>query len=89
MSHATVEHTIDSLARRLVRLRFDVPAQFFLEAHLPFCAIIHTAGLLFEPVATPFLGTERIHSFQEVFSDRENLSRLMQRIEFYRTKAAH
>ena len=87
MSHANLEESIDRIAQRIVRLRFDVPVLFFLEAHLPFSTIFQTAGLLFEPVATPFLGTERLHTFQSIFSDRAHVLRLMQRIEWYRQEA--
>ncbi len=87
MSQTSIDHTIDTLARRLVQLRFDTPAEFFLEAHFPLSTMFHTIGLLFEPIATPFVGDDRIRKVQTLFSDRENLSRLMQRIEFHRKEA--
>ena len=70
-----LEQQLDALARRIVDLRFDSAALFFLEAHLPFTAVFHTAGLFFEPIATPLFGAERIHTLKSLLSDRRNVER--------------
>ena len=79
-----VDRKIDEIARKLVELRFDAAAIFFLEAHLPFSTIFHTAGLLFEPIALPFFGVERIRTFQSIFCDRKKIEQLMRRMEVVR-----
>lgn len=77
------DDALDRLARKVVNRRLEAAVQFFLEAHLPFVTIFHTAGLLFEPIATPLFGAERVHSLNRLFSDRKNVEELLRRIEIY------
>ena len=78
-----LEPYLDRAARKVVKLGLEAPVQFFLEAHLPFTSIFHTAGLVFTPIATPMFGAERVEIFSSFLSERKNVEALMQRIELY------
>ena len=78
-----VEQALQSAAKRVVDLGFEAPVCFFLQAHLPFTTIAHTVGLLFQPIATPLFGTERVELMQLILSERKNVERLEELIEIY------
>ena len=72
---------LDGIAEKAKRLKLEAPLTFFLEAHLPFTTLFHTAGLLFQPVASPLFGAELIDRLQRLFAERHNVEELMRRLE--------
>ncbi len=72
---------VDRIATRLTELGLDLPAKFFLEAHIPIFSLVHNAGIFLEPFALPLFGADRIEIFREFFSNRENAEALLARLE--------
>lgn len=72
---------LEKLAEKISSMKLEAPILFFLEINKPLCTLAHTASLLFEPLATPFLGNERIRNLQFIFEDRENLEYFTKLIE--------
>ena len=72
---------LEKCAKRIVELRLETPALFFLEAHKPLTTLFHTGTLMLAPIASPLFGAERIHSLQTFLAERKNVERLIELIE--------
>lgn len=75
------EVLIDQVARRLVGCGLEVPAVFFLEMNRPLSFITGQAMLLGAGVFAPFVGLERWNEFALLLCERDNVERLLRRIE--------
>lgn len=75
------DQLIEGLAQRIVRCGLEVPAIFFLELNKPLAFITGQAGLVLAPTIAPFFGIDRVNGWAEIMSERENVERLIQRIE--------
>lgn len=80
---ADVDRTLQTLAERIVELRMESAALFFLEAHLPVTTLLHTGTIMMSPLLSPFFGLDRIQTLQTVLSERDNINRLIVFIEEY------
>lgn len=78
-----VEETIEHFAHKIVTLRLEPVALFFLESHLPVLTLLHSTLLAFEPLVTPFFGLERVKRFQLLLSERSYLAELITRTRKY------
>lgn len=72
---------IEAVARRVVQMRLEAPAIFFLEMHKPLAFVAGQALLVTSPVLAPFFGIDKVEQASEIMSDRENVERLIRRIE--------
>jgi hypothetical protein len=72
---------IDSIAVGVVRRKLAVPAVFFLEMHKPLCFFGSQLLLLGSPVLGAFLGFSRMLQYSSLLEERENVERLIARIE--------
>ena len=75
------EKDLEQTAQKIADLGFEVPICFFLEIHKPVSTLIHTASLALEPLASPFLGVQRVKKYQNLLSDRKNIDRLIALIQ--------
>ncbi len=75
------DELIDTVARRVVGAGLEVPAVFFLEMNKPLAFISGQALLIGAPVLAPFFGLHRTNDFAGLMSDRQNVERLLRRIE--------
>jgi hypothetical protein len=80
-NHPELEAVLERAAKKIVSLRLELPAVLLLETHLPVLGILHAAGLFIEPIASPLLGAERIHTLKLILSERKNIEELIRRIE--------
>ena len=75
------DHWIERMADEVVRRRMEVPAILMLEMHRPLTWMGSQALI----VATPFLGalagTDNVLKLSKLMEDRQNIDRLIQRIE--------
>ena len=76
-----LEPELQRLASFIVSHRLQAPALLLLEAHLPLVSLAHTASLFIEPMASAFVGAERIQSLKHLLSDRKNVEELIRLIE--------
>ncbi len=78
---ADVEELIEWAAEKICAKRLELPATIFLEMHLPVSGLLHSAALLGQPVLSPLFGVERFERLQALMGDRQQLRRLIDRIQ--------
>jgi hypothetical protein len=72
---------IEAVAQRVVKMRMEAPAIFFLEMHKPLAFVAGQSLLVASPVLAPFFGIDKVGQASEIMSDRANVERLIRRIE--------
>jgi hypothetical protein len=72
---------VEETAAKIVSMGLAAPAVFMLEAHKPLAGLVSSCLLLGEPLAKPILGSKRVESLKEFFSDKENIEELILAIE--------
>lgn len=75
------ERLINKVAEHLVQRRLAVPAIFLLETTKPLSFIASQGLVALEPFITSLLTIPDYQTFREMLEDRENVERLLQRIE--------
>jgi len=75
------DQLLDDLARKVVRRRLQTPAIFFLEMNKPLTSLASTAITFSQPTLGAFFGFQRMAEWAALLNDRENVERLIQRIE--------
>jgi hypothetical protein len=75
------DQMLDELARRVVRRRLETPAIFFLEMNKPLTSLASTAITFSQPTLGAFFGFQRMAEWAALLDERENVERLIQRIE--------
>lgn len=83
------EALIDAVARKVVQRRLEVPAVFFLEMNKPLSFIMGQSLLVAMPFLAPLLGIQRVEQLSQLLQDRENVDRLIERIEELSEERAH
>jgi hypothetical protein len=76
-TEALVQKAADEISRR----KLQTPAILFLEMHKPLAYVGANASLVFAPFAVPFLGFDFVNNYSRLFSKRENVERLIKKIE--------
>ncbi|MCD6233740.1 MAG: hypothetical protein J7K63_01705 [Candidatus Marinimicrobia bacterium] len=71
----------DKIAQAIVRRRMSVPAVFFIQTFKPMNFIGSQAVVFFGPVLESFFPSSDIYGLAEFMEERENVERLMERIE--------
>jgi hypothetical protein len=72
---------IEAAAQRIVKMRMEVPAIFFLEMHKPLAFVAGQSLLVATPVLAPFFGVDKVGQASAIMSERANVERLIRRIE--------
>src|SRR3954463_6154021 len=72
---------LDRAAREVCLRRLEVPAVLALEAHRPLAFLGSQALVLFAPLLAPALGLGNLQALTRLMQDRENVDRLLDRIE--------
>jgi hypothetical protein len=72
---------IDSIARSVVNKGMEMPVTLLLEVGKPVSFLFSQALLLAGPLLYPFFGVERIDRFAGFLNSRENVEKLIERIE--------
>ena len=75
------ERLLDKAAEEVKKRRLEVPAILFCEMHKPLAYVGSHAALAFSPFLVPFFGFDVVNDYSQLFSDRENVERLLQRLE--------
>ncbi len=78
---ADVDELIDWAAAKICAKRLELPATIFLEMHLPVSGLLHSAALLGQPILSPLFGLERFERLVALVGDRQQLRRLIERIQ--------
>ncbi len=77
----TNRELIEQVARQLSRWRLTLPAILFLEVTRPLSFLASQGLLLCQPLLGFFYDEPRIAGYAELLSDRENIDRLVARLE--------
>ena len=72
---------LKKVANAISRMKLEMPAVFFLEAHKPLTTLCHTASLFLQPIATPLFGAERVNGLVEILADKNSIDKLIELIE--------
>ena len=72
---------LDRIARALTARRLEVPAILALELHKPLAFLGSQALIVFTPLLAPAVGLENMQKATRLLDDRENIERLIVRIE--------
>lgn len=75
------ERVLTKVAERVVRWKMSVPALLFLESVKPLNYIGSQTMVFFEPIVQSVFNFKDYDSFQRAMERRENVERLMQKIE--------
>jgi len=75
------DQIIDDFARMAARRRLGTPATFFLQMHRPLTGLASTAITFSQPTLGAFFGFRRMAEWAALLNDRENVDRLIGRIE--------
>jgi hypothetical protein len=75
------DRLLQRAAEAVVRRRLETPAILLLEMHRPLTTLGSQALVLFTPLLGPVLGVETLQKLTRLLDDRENLDRLIDRIE--------
>jgi hypothetical protein len=75
------DRLLQRAAEAVVRRRLEVPAVLLLELHRPLTFLGSQTLVLFTPLLGPALGAENLQKMTKLLEDRENLDRLIDRIE--------
>lgn len=75
------ERVLNKVAERVVRWKMTVPAIVFLESVKPLNYIGSQTLVFFEPIVQSIFDFKEYDSFRKAMERRENVERLMQKIE--------
>jgi hypothetical protein len=75
------DRMLQRAAEAVVRRRLEGPAVLVLELHRPFTYLGSQALVLFTPLLGAAVGVETLQKLAKLLEDRENLDRLIDRIE--------
>lgn len=81
LSDTQRDEIIDSIARKITGRRLEAPAVLFLEMHKPLSFIASQSILVAMPFISPLLGPEETANLSKLLKDRDNVERLISRIE--------
>ena len=72
---------IDKLAQEILKRKMEVPAVLMLEMHKPLSYVASQASIVFAPFIVPLAGYDNAQSITRLLSRRENVEKLISRIE--------
>ena len=75
------DRIIDKVAKSVVARKMETPAILFLEMHKPLSFIASQGLVVASPFLAPIVGLDNVQLTVKILEDRENLERLMRRIE--------
>lgn len=80
----TEQETDDLLAKleaEIRKRRLEAPAILFLEMNKPIARIAANAMIVFTPFLAPIVGMDNVHNYSRLLMDRDNVERLIVRLE--------
>ena len=81
LAAARRDEIVERLARRVVQRGMETPAVFLLEMSKPVSFLVSQAVVTAGPLLYPFFGFERIDALSGFLNSRDNVERLIRRIE--------
>ena len=81
LSEEQTAKLIDRAAREICRRKLQTPAILMLEMNKPILPVAAHASIAFAPFAVPFVGFDMFNDYSRLVAKRENVERLLVRIE--------
>ncbi|MCX6362487.1 MAG: hypothetical protein NT029_22060 [Armatimonadetes bacterium] len=75
------DRVLDKIANQVVGRGLETPAILFLEMHKPLTFMASQGLVVTSPLLAPLIGFERVHTVSRLLEDRNNVERLIRRIE--------
>lgn len=87
LTEQETQNLIEKAANEIQKRKLEVPALLMLEMHKPLAYVGSHAAVALSPMLVPFLGHDNVNNYTRLFSKRDNIERLMQRVEEGRKEA--
>jgi hypothetical protein len=81
MDEESTERILDRAADEIRKRNLVAPALLALEMHKPLANVGGHAALVFSPFMVPFLGYDAVNDYSRVFAKRENIEKLLRKLE--------
>ena len=81
LSEQEEEELLDKAASEIRKRKLEAPAILMLELHKPVAYVGSHAAIAFSPFLVPFLGYDNINNYSRLFSKKENIERLLRRLD--------
>jgi hypothetical protein len=75
------EALLDKAAHEILKRKLEMPAVLVPEMHKPLAYVGSHAALAFSPFLIPFVGFDNVNNYSRLLADRENIERLLQKLE--------
>lgn len=72
---------LERIAQEIVRRGMAAPAVLFLELNKPLSFVASQSLIVLTPFLAPFVGIDNVHRYSQLLEKRENVERLIERIE--------
>lgn len=72
---------IDKAADMIRKRKLELPAMLFFESHKPLAFVGANTAVTFAPFLVPFLGFDNVNDYSRLFSKRENIEELLNRLD--------
>ncbi len=72
---------LEKIAQGVVRRGMAAPAVLFLELNKPLSFVASQSLIVLTPFLAPFVGVDNVHRYSRLLEKRENVERLIERIE--------
>lgn len=81
LTEPEIEALLEKAANEVIRRRLETPAILFLEMNKPLAYMGANAAVAFSPFLMPFLGFDTVNDYSRLLTKRENVERLLLKIE--------
>lgn len=76
------ESLINSIAKKIIDRRLETACVLFLEMNKPLSFLASQSALVAMPFLGPVIGAQNIANFSRFFADRNNIDKLIDKIEY-------
>ncbi len=81
LTEQETEALLANLEKQIRKRRLESPAILFLEMNKPIARLAGNAMIVFTPFVAPFVGLDNVHNYSRLLMDRENVEKLICRLE--------
>lgn len=81
LSKEETDALIDKAAEAIRKRKLELPAMLFFESHKPLAFVGANTAVTFAPFLVPFLGFDNVNNYSRLFSKRENIEELLNRLD--------
>lgn len=86
LSEEEIEQLLDRAEEEIRKRKLETAAVLYLESHKPLAFVGSQAALIFSPFLVPFFGFDFMNKYSQLLSKRENIEKLLNRLESSRSR---